>query len=182
MTAKKLSPERLAEIFSPFHDGLRIPASEREAIRSHIEALEAELKVHADVAQEWANQCQRSQKELAESRAELEELHGKLAGRPATGLQCGMNYEDAYHSMRKAYYAVSRELRESKAECERLRDELGRVRRLSELGWDVTEVGALKAQLHDRDTLLKNENENYRRVNEECERLRVEVERLRVQK
>lgn len=41
---------------------------------ARIEALEAELKVHADVAQEWANQCQRSQKELAESKAECERL------------------------------------------------------------------------------------------------------------
>lgn len=81
------------------------------------------LAPHVD-ATRWAA----LQKELAESKAELEELNGKLAGRPATGLQCGMNYEDACHSTRKAYYAVSRELAESKAECERLRAEVERLR------------------------------------------------------
>ena len=131
MTAKKLSPERIA---AHGYAAPLLPYPGPEAVLEllgHIEALEAELKD----ANEWY----------------ATELH--ISG------------------------ALRKELAESKAECERLRDELGRVRRLSELGWDVTEVGALKAQIRDRDTLLKNENESYRRCAEECERLRAELGR-----
>jgi hypothetical protein len=50
-----------------------------------------------------------------------------------------------------------------------LRAEIGSLRRLSSLGFDVTEVGHLKAAIRDRDTLLKNENELYRQATERAE-------------
>lgn len=125
--SKKLSPERIAEIGAHAATDFDLCTAE---LLVHIEALEAERLAYARAVSDISDEALKTEKELAES----------------------------------------------KAECERLRDELGRVRRLSELGWDVTEVGALKAQIRDRDTLLKNESENYRRCAEECERLRKDLE------
>lgn len=166
MTAKKLPPERIAEYQQWKKTGSKYAMSTLEKeLLNHIEALEAEL---ADQKRLSTARIDEQSAELAEADELSDRLEKELAERCDD--LCSLDVKRAL---------LEKELAESKAECERLRTELGTFRRLSELGWDVAEVGALKAQLADRDTLLKNENENYRRCAEECERLRAQVTAVR---
>ena len=73
-------------------------------------------------------------------------------------------------------YDGNAELRAGNA---RLTAEVGSLRRLSSLGWDVSEVGKLKSQIVDRDNLLRNENELYRQATERADKAEAENARLR---